>query len=124
MERLPVRTPYSGLWTLQRAVDSLFDDAFYRVGLSEAREQQPALDMYETEDAVVVRAAVPGFAPENIQVTLIGNALTIKGEAQSESEEEKRSYIHRERRTASFQRPSHCLTVSAVSPRPSLRTVY
>lgn len=43
MERLPVRTPFGSLWTLQRAVDRLFDDAFYRVGLGEAGEQRPAL---------------------------------------------------------------------------------
>lgn len=104
MERLPVRTPFGSLWTLQRAVDRLFDDAFYRVGLGQTGEQRPALDLYETEDTVVVRAAVPGFAAEDIHVTLLGDTLTIKGEARSEREEENRNYIHRERRTASFQR--------------------
>lgn len=103
MNRLPVRYPYNRIWPWQRTVDRLFDDAFYRVGELPAAEQ-PALDMFETEEAVVVKAALPGFAPEDIQISVTGNTLTIKGESLEEKEEQQRNYIHRERSVASFQR--------------------
>jgi len=102
MNRLPVRSPYGRLWSLQRAVDRLFDDAFYRAG--ETEEGRPALDMFETEDAVVVKAAVPGFGPDDIDVSITGNTLTIKGQLSAEQEKEEHNYIFRERHMASFSR--------------------
>lgn len=103
MERLPVSTtPYRNIWSLQRAVDRLFDEVFRASGAE--TQELPALDMYETDDAVVVKAAVPGFKPEQIQISVTGNMLTIKGESSEEKEEERRNYIHRERSTASFER--------------------
>jgi HSP20 family protein len=104
MNRLPVRSPYGRLWSLQRAVDRLFDDAFYRAGAGEADEGQPALDMFETEDAVVVKAAVPGFSPDDIDVSITGNTLTIKGQVSAEEDKEEQNYIFRERHMASFSR--------------------
>lgn len=63
------------------------------------------LDVYETEDAVVIRASVPGFKPEDIDVTVTGDVLTIKGQYKPEDESKnRRNYIHRERRYGSFVR--------------------
>ena len=62
------------------------------------------LDVYETEDAVVVKAAVPGVKPEDIEVTVTGALLTIKGEFKSEEKTEKRNYLRQERRYGSFCR--------------------
>ena len=103
MNRLPVRSPYGRLWSLQRAVDRLFDDAANRVS-AEAAEGQPALDMFETEDAVVVNAAVPGFGPDDINVSITGNTLTIKGQVTAEQNQEEHDYIFRERHLTSFSR--------------------
>ena len=63
-----------------------------------------ALDVYETESDVVVKASVPGIKPEDIEVTVLGNELTIKGEYKSEQETQERNYIRRERSTGSFSR--------------------
>ncbi len=103
MDRLPVRSP---MWPLQHAVDRLFDDEFYRSNMGDLLSAWPALDMFETDDAVVVKAAVPGFQPDDIQVSITGNALTIKGNVSKEHEDEskERNYIFRERREASFSR--------------------
>jgi len=103
MDRLPARYPYGRLWSLQRAVDRLFDDAFSRAGGGES-ESQPALDMFETDEPVVVTAAVPGFAPEEIDVSITGDTLTIKGQCSAEEKKEEHNYIVRERRMASFSR--------------------
>jgi len=63
-----------------------------------------AVDVYETEDNVIVEAAMPGVKPEEIEVSLTGDVLTIKGETKAEKEVKEESYIRRERRYGSFCR--------------------
>jgi HSP20 family protein len=63
-----------------------------------------AVDMYETDDAVVVEASVPGVKPEEIDVKVAGHVLTIKGERKEEKKEERSSYVYRERSLGSFHR--------------------
>ncbi|NIQ77786.1 MAG: Hsp20 family protein, partial [Anaerolineae bacterium] len=65
----------------------------------------PELDLYETDDDVVVEASVPGLEPEDIDISVAGNTLSLKGEMKHEEEkEEKGTYYFRERRYGSFQR--------------------
>jgi HSP20 family protein len=96
--------PFSELLSMQRQLDRLFGSFSPTTTKSEALET--ALDMYETETDVIVKVSVAGYKPEEIQVTLTGDTLNIKGETKSEQEDrdEKRSYIHREIRRGSFQR--------------------
>ena len=62
------------------------------------------LDVAETEDAYIVTASIPGINPDDIDITLEDNVLTIKGETQSESDEDNTRYHLRERRFGSFSR--------------------
>ena len=62
------------------------------------------LDVVEEDDSFVVRASTPGVAPEDIDVTIDGNVLTIKGHTEAEAEDKSESYIVRERRSGDFQR--------------------
>lgn len=62
------------------------------------------VDMYETDDEVVVEATLPGVKPEEIDVKVTGNVLTIKGERKEEKREERASYVCRERSYGSFHR--------------------
>ena len=63
-----------------------------------------ALDMYETEDNVVVELSVPGVEPEDIQVRVVGNRLTIEGELKAEHKTEDKDYVLQERRYGRFYR--------------------
>jgi HSP20 family protein len=95
--------------SLREAMDRLFEESFLRPGFFGNGESGAAMlpmDMYETENEVVVKAAVPGATPEDIEVTVTGDLLTIKGEFKSESEEkdEKRNWHRQERRYGSFSR--------------------
>jgi len=63
-----------------------------------------ALDVYETDEKIVVKAVLPGIDPEDLDVKVLGNTLTIKGEIKEKSESEGRSYLIRERRYGSFSR--------------------
>ena len=95
--------------SLREAMDRLFEESFLRPGFFGNGESGAAMlpmDMYETENEVVVKAAVPGVKPEDIEVTVTGDLLTMKGEFKSESEQtdEKRNWHRQERRYGSFSR--------------------
>jgi HSP20 family protein len=96
--------PFNELLSMQRQLDRLFGSFSPTAPKAEAFET--ALDMYETDTEVIVKVTLPGYKPEDIQVTLTGDTLSIKGETKSElgDRDEKKSYIHREIRRGSFQR--------------------
>jgi HSP20 family protein len=94
------------MMTLREAMDRLFDDAFTRPlsvrdGWSMA---SPAIDMYQTDNEVVVRASIPGIKAEEVQINVTGDILTLKGEAKQEEERKERSWHIREQRFGSFER--------------------
>jgi HSP20 family protein len=62
------------------------------------------LDVTENEDGYVVKATVAGINPEDVDITIEENVLTIKGEYTQESESEEENYLMRERCTGNFGR--------------------
>lgn len=100
--------PMREMLSLREAMDKLFEESF--VGPRWANvwpgdgAATLAMDVYETEDALVVSAPVPGVKPEEVEITIAGNTLTIKGETKVEEREEKGSYIRQEVRYGAFQR--------------------
>ncbi|MFP4039691.1 MAG: Hsp20/alpha crystallin family protein [Desulfosudaceae bacterium] len=65
---------------------------------------EPSVDVSESNGNMQVRAELPGLNPEDIDVNVTGDLLTIKGEKTSESEEEDRDFYRRESFTGAFQR--------------------
>jgi HSP20 family protein len=63
-----------------------------------------AVDMYETDDSVVVKTAIPGVKAEDISVSVTGDTLTIKAESNEEEEVKRENYLRRERRFGSYCR--------------------
>src|SRR5208337_4340114 len=61
------------------------------------------LDVSERENDFVVMASLPGIKPEDVQTTVLGDTLTIRGESKVE-EENGHNWLLRERRSGSFQR--------------------
>jgi len=64
----------------------------------------PSLDLVETDTALEVRMDVPGVKPEDIDVQLSGNLLTIAGKRSEEKEENGKTYHRVERSYGSFSR--------------------
>ena len=64
----------------------------------------PALDVFEKEDRYVVKAELPGMKEEDVDVSVIGDTLTIKGERKAESEVKEEDYYCCERSYGSFSR--------------------
>jgi HSP20 family protein len=90
------QTPWGPFGALRREMDELFD----RFGaLSTApRTAFPAVNLYETEDAYVLTAELPGIAPEDLDISLEGSTLTLRGERRTPSFEG--ASVHRSERPA------------------------
>ncbi len=97
--------PAREMMTLREAMDRLFDDAFTRpLSLSDVNWSVPAVDMYQTDNEVVVRAALPGIKADEVQLNVTGEVLTIKGETKQENETKEKAYHIREQRWGAFER--------------------
>jgi len=98
--------PWTGLTPLRKEIDRFFER------FVEPRWEEfpaltgwaPALDVAETKEAVVVKAEIPGLDPKEIEVTLQGDLLTIKGEKKEEKEEKDEHYYRSERSYGAFVR--------------------
>ena len=100
--------PAREMMTLRDAMDRLFDDAFTRP-FSLSREggsnwSSPAIDMYQTGDEVVLKAALPGIKPDEVQINVTGDVLTIRGETKHEEDKQDKSWQIREHRWGAFER--------------------
>ncbi|MCQ3937189.1 MAG: Hsp20/alpha crystallin family protein [Chloroflexi bacterium] len=97
--------PAREMMTLREAMDRLFDEAFTRpFNLANANWSVPAVDMYQTDNEVVVKAALPGIKADEVQISVTGEVLTIKGETRQESESKEKTYHLREQRWGAFER--------------------
>lgn len=101
--------PQSRMVSLREAMNRMFDEGFMRPFddwlMPEGEIRPLALDVSETDEALVVEASLPGIRREDVDISIVGNTLTIKGEAKHEQKkEEKGKYHYRERRYRSFQR--------------------
>ncbi len=97
--------PAREMMTLRDAMDRLFDDAFTRpLRLNDGYLTVPAVDMFQTDNEVVVKAAIPGVKADDIQINVTGEVLTIKGETREKEEVKEKAYHLREQRWGSFER--------------------
>ncbi|MFH1079538.1 MAG: Hsp20/alpha crystallin family protein [Pseudomonadota bacterium] len=99
------------IFPLQREMNRIFDD-FFRgwdvapQGAAGSRFGffQPAIDVKQSEEEIIVKAELPGLEEKDIEVLLTDDALTIRGEKREEKEEKGKAYYHMERSYGSFNR--------------------
>jgi len=97
--------PAREMMTLRDAMDRLFDDAFTRpLRLHDGQMSMLAVDMYQTDNEVVVKAAIPGVKADEVQISVTGEVLTIKGETREKEEVKEKAYHIREQRWGMFER--------------------
>ena len=104
LTRRPTQLP--DLLSVREAMERLFDDRFFRpLWLADAeREISPALDVYTTDTAVVAKAALPGVKPEDVEITVTEDLVTIAGTFMEETESKEAGYLHRELSRGQFRR--------------------
>jgi len=88
----------------RNAMNRLFEDTAELGFWDRSEAWALALDVAETEDSFLVKASIPGINPEDLEITLTDNVLTIKGEIEESTELEEAQWHMRERRFGSFQR--------------------
>lgn len=99
--------PMREMQTMRSLMDRFFDEPFFAAPQlwSQRSETFPLpLDVIEEEGQYIVRASMPGVDPDQVEITLTDNVLTIKGETKAESEKTEANYHVRERHYGSFMR--------------------
>lgn len=94
--------PVRDMITLRDAMDRLMTDNAYRGREYRTQAWQLPVDAYTNDDAIVIVADVPGLNPEDVEVTLEGDTLTIRGELKNRTGEH--NYLLRERASGAFER--------------------
>jgi HSP20 family protein len=98
--------PFHDMMTMRDVMNRMFQEGFTRPG-----QGMLPLDIAETDSAFEVQATMPGVKPEDVQITVQGNTLSIRGQTTSEEEHKNQNWITHERRSGSFAR-----TVSLPAP--------
>jgi len=96
-----------GVATLQRQMNRLFEDFFGRGFSMEAFGRETwdiALDVSENGNSVLVKAEIPGVDPKEVDISISGDVLTIRGQKKEEKEEKGKTYHRIERSYGSFSR--------------------
>ena len=101
--------PFHEMLTLREAMAQLLEESVIRPGAAggaaaRGGAQSLALDVAERENNFVVRASLPGVRPEDVQVTVHGDTLTIRAEIKGEEERNQGGFLLRERHTGVVQR--------------------
>src|SRR5438876_6207974 len=97
--------PFRGATALQDQVNRLFNDVLERTGEeSSLSAWAPAVDVYETEHELVVKADLPEVDPKDLDIRVENNVLTIRGERKFEKKVNEDNYLRVEREYGSFSR--------------------
>lgn len=99
-------SPFADVVSFRDAMERMFDDRLFRPIWREAedREVMPAIDLYTTADAVIAKVALPGVKPEDVDVVIGDDIVTITGSFKAEAETSEAGYIRRELSRGSFSR--------------------
>ena len=97
--------PSRGATTLQDQINRVFQDVFERAGEeSSLTAWAPAVDIYETEHELVVKADLPDIDPKDLDIRVENNILTIRGERKFEKKVNEDNYLRVERSYGAFAR--------------------
>jgi HSP20 family protein len=101
-------TPYRDLMAVREEMNRVLNEAFGRGSTDESAwfsgAWSPPVDIYETDDALVLKAELPGFSKDDINIEMKEHTLVIKGERKREDELKEGSYHRTERVYGAFQR--------------------
>ena len=96
--------PFRDMVSMRKDMDRLIDQFFSMPTTEQAGWGLPMVDMYQTEEDIVVKATMPGLDPKDLDIQVTGDILTIRGEVKKEEVKEGTKYHIREHRSQSFSR--------------------
>jgi HSP20 family protein len=97
-------SPFGEFLSLRNAMDRLMDDSFFRPANGLGANRGMPLDVYSTDDALVVEAALPGVKPENVDISVLGDTLTLTATTDEQRASEEGGYHVQEVRRGRFSR--------------------
>jgi len=98
-------TPFREMLTLREAMNRLFDDSFIRPTSNGGVANGLSMDVEARNDEYIVQANVPGVKPEDLQIEIVDNTVTLRGEFKAETKNnEEKNYLLMERSYGSFSR--------------------
>jgi HSP20 family protein len=105
MELMPWR-PFGGLTSLRSEMDDLWNRFFSDLPVLRRHEEEwaPSVDLSENKESFIVQAELPGVDQKDVNVTISGSILTVKGEKKKEEEKKDEHHHSVERYYGSFQR--------------------
>ena len=80
MNKLTRYEPFDELLSMQKDMNNLFDAFFNRPLYDSPEFRSPMIDLYPTDDDIVVKASLPGIEADDINIEVTGDTLTIQGE--------------------------------------------
>jgi HSP20 family protein len=102
--------PFRDLVSLQGRMNRLFDESFRGINRGSAEEDwaqgawSPAVDIYEKDGNIVLKAELPGIEPKDVDVRVENNILTLRGERRVDQEVKEEHYQRVERSYGAFTR--------------------
>jgi HSP20 family protein len=97
--------PFQDVLSLREAMSQLMEESFVQPTAAQGGKNfVPALDLSENAEGYLVEAALPGIKPEDVEITVENNVLTIKGETRQQVDDKQRNFHRVERRFGTFQR--------------------
>jgi HSP20 family protein len=96
--------PFREVVSLRDAMNSLLQESFVRPLAAATGHAALAVDVAETDNEFVVHASMPGIKPEDVQITVHGDTVTIRGEQKAQEEQKGKNWLVRERRLGVLQR--------------------
>ncbi|MEJ2210442.1 MAG: Hsp20/alpha crystallin family protein [Anaerolineae bacterium] len=96
--------PIREMESLRDAMERMFEERTFRPPVPFGGPESLSVDMWETDDNVVVRTSIPGVKADEIDVSVTGDTLTIRAETKEEEEVKRENYLRRERRYGSLCR--------------------
>ncbi len=104
MTKIIKNDPFYDIVSARDSMDRMIDNYFGRLPMTFEGYGVIDLDLYQTDNDVVVEASIPGIDPDDINISVAGEVLTIKGEVKNETESKNTDYHIKERRYGSFSR--------------------
>jgi HSP20 family protein len=100
--------PLGEMVSLRSAMDRLFEDSFvspltWRT-MNGSDGMTPPMDVHETPDELVVSVALPGVKADDVEITITGQTLNLRGQFKADEQITREQYLYRERRFGSFSR--------------------
>lgn len=96
-------SPFEDILQLQRALERSISAPFWHDWVS-GRGVYPPVNVFEKDDALIVKAEVPGFDKKSFSIEIEGNRLMLTGQRETRPSQESCSYHRREREQGEFRR--------------------